>query len=530
MAVPTQVQIGDVVVLTEAAEQTVEQNANMWNDDLRPCSLDEHSWKGNKFASLWVGMCICLPTYSLASGMIALGMNWWESVLTILTGSLVVMVAILLVSHAGTKFGIPYPVFARLWFGTKGAHIPALARALIAAGWFGINSWFGGQALDAILGHILPFWTAAGAHVAIAFAIFWAINVLIAMRGPQAIGRLAQISAPTLAVGAIALLVWAVTQVGGFGPMLAAPAKIHGATFWVVFFPSVIGVIAFWATMALNIPDYTRYARTQRGQMLGQVFAMPLTMAAFSFVGIAVTSATVILFGTALWNPVELIVKFPAGVVILAGIVVILSSVTINVGANVMAPARAFENLWPSRITFAIGAVITGLLSLLMQPWYVLANYSAYIFGWLGAYGALLGPFDGIAIADYWLVRKRRLDLAQLYAPGGIYSYAKGFNVRAVFALLIGWGVALLGFSTGAPHLPPGCAAVSVSCPTIVPSLYFLWSGGWFFGLFAGLLAYWLLMRGVRSVVGSEAYDSITRVETSPTDEPAPWVANRSVK
>ncbi len=497
----TQVRSGDVIVLTGRAESAVAQNDSMWNDDLRPCTLAEHSWPGAKFAALWIGMCLCLPTYSLASGMIALGMNWWESVVTVFVGSAIVLGAILLVSHAGTKYGIPYPVFARLWFGTRGAHIPALARAVIAAGWFGINSWFGGQALDAILVRIVPVWPTLGAHVAIAFAIFWAINVAIAMRGPQAIGRLAQIAAPTLALGAVALLVWAAKSAGGFGPMLATPAKIHGPAFWAAFYPSVVGVISFWATMALNIPDYTRYARSQRGQTIGQTLAMPLTMAAFSFVGIAVTSATVLLFGTALWNPVDLILKFPTAVVIIAGIIVILSSVTINVGANVMAPARAFENLWPRRITFAIGALITGLLSVAMQPWYVLATFATYIFTWLGTYGAMLGAFDGIAISDYWLVRKRRLDLAELYRPAGMYSYAKGVNMRAVIALLIGWGVALLGLA--------------------LPALRFLWSGGWFFSLIGGLLAYWMLMRGERSVIGEERFDAITRDER-PVQEPAP--------
>lgn len=494
----TQIRAGDVIVLTDAAKTDAEQNHSMWNDDLRPCTLAEHSWPAAKFAALWIGMCLCLPTYSLASGMIALGMNWWESVLTIFTGSAIVLVAILLVSHAGTKYGIPYPVFARLWFGTRGAHIPALARALIAAGWFGINSWFGGQALDAILLRILPIWSTFSAHLALAFAIFWAVNVAIAMRGPQAIGRLAQIAAPTVAIGAIALLIWAARSAGGFGPMLATPAKIHGPVFWAAFYPSVVGVIAFWATMALNIPDYTRYARSQRGQMLGQAVSMPLTMALFSFVGIAVTSATVLLFGKALWNPVELIVKFPTAVVVIAGIIVILASVTINVGANVMAPARAFENLWPKRITFAIGAVLTGLLSLTMQPWYVLATFATYIFSWLGTYGAMLGSFDGIAIADYWLVRERRLDLAQLYNPSGIYSYAKGFNMRAMLALLIGWGVALLGLA--------------------VPSLRFLWNGGWLFSLLGGLVAYRLLMRGERSLVSEERFESITR-DQSPREE-----------
>jgi NCS1 family nucleobase:cation symporter-1 len=489
-AVPTQEQHGDIVVLTPAAVAAASQNTSMWNEDLRPCTLAEHSWPGGKFASLWIGMCLCLPTYSLAASMIALGMNWWEAVLTILAGCVIVMGAILLVSHAGTKYGIPYPVFARLWFGTRGAHLPALARAVIGAGWFGINSWFGGQALNAILVHVWPGWSGGSGDLAVAFAIFWALNVAIAMRGPQAIGKLAQVAAPTLTVAAIALLIWAVDSAGGFGPMLAAPAKVHGGLFWIDFYASVISVIAFWATMALNIPDYTRYAKSQRGQILGQVWSMPLAMAAFSFIGIAVTSATVQLYGTALWNPVDLIAKFPPVVVVIGGLIVILSSVTINVGANVMAPARAFQNLWPSRITFAIGAILTGLLSLGMQPWWVLANFSHYIFGWLGIYGALLGAFDGIAIADYWLVRKRRLDLAELYKPSGLYSYDGGVNYRAVGAVIVGWLLALLGLW--------------------VTPLGFLWSGGWFFSLAGGLVAYAVLMHNSQSAISEARYEKLT--------------------
>jgi NCS1 family nucleobase:cation symporter-1 len=501
----TQVQVGDVVVLSDAAEREAARDRSMWNSDLRPCSFADHSWPASKFAALWIGMCLCLPTYSLAASMIAMGMNWWESVLTILCGSTIVMGAILLVSHAGTKFGIPYPVFARLWFGTRGAHVPALARAVIAAGWFGINSWFGGQALDAILGRIAPAWTGFAWHLGIAFAVFWAINVAIAMRGPQAIGRLAQFSAPTLALGAIALFAWAVHGAGGFGPLLAMPARIHGSIFWLAFLPSVVSVIAFWATLALNIPDYTRYATSQRAQIRGQIFTMPLTMALFSFVGIVVTSATVALFHSALWNPVQLIVKFPTPVVVLAGIIIILSSVTINVGANVMAPARAFENLWPRRITFAGGAILTGLLSLVMQPWYVLATFSAYVFTWLGTYGAMLGAFDGIAIADYWLVRKRRLDLAQLYSAKGIYGYAGGINLYALVAVVAGWVLTLAGLA--------------------FPALHFLWAGGWIFSLLGGLVAYTVLMKGSTSRITQERYHAITAIESAAAHPDVTWTA-----
>jgi NCS1 family nucleobase:cation symporter-1 len=487
----TQIRNGDIVTLEPNAVAEAGANTALWNDDLRPCTLAEHAWKGSAFASLWLGMCLCVPTYSLASGMIALGMNWYEAVAAVFIGSVTVLVPILLVSHAGTRYGIPYPVFARLWFGVRGAHLPALARALIAAGWFGINSWFGGLALDAIATRVIAPWGALGGHVAIAFAVFWIANVAIAMRGPQAIGKLAAVAAPTVGIGALCLFGWAVSRTGSVGAMLAAPATLHGVAFWGAFFGAVIGVISFWATMALNIPDFSRYARTQRGQSLGQAFSMPFAMAIFAFVGIAVTSATQIVYGAPLWNPVALILKFPTPVVVIAGAVVILSSITINVGANVVAPARAFENLRPSKITFALGAILTGVLSLAMQPWYVLAVFSNYIFNWLGTYGALLGPIDGIAIADYWLVRSQRIDLLSLYLPTGRYAYGGGFNIRAIVAVVIGWAVALVGL--------------------VVPALHFLWVGGWLFGLVGGFVAYALLMRRDTSLVDTSQYAEMTR-------------------
>ena len=488
----TQGERDGIVTLTDSAARDAAANTDLWNEDLRPCTRPEHSWRASRFASLWIGMCLCIPTYSLASGMISLGMNWWQSVLAIFAGSCVVLVPILLVAHAGTRYGIPYPVFARLWFGTRGAHVPALARAVIGAGWFGINSWFGGLALDAILGRVLPAWGGFGPHQWFAFGAFWLLNVGIAMRGPQAIGRLAAVAAPTLALAAIALFAWGMSAAGGLGPMLSAPATLHGGAFWAAFLPSVIGVVAFWATLALNIPDYSRYAASQHAQLRGQL-VMPFVMATFAFVGIAVTSATLAVYGKALWNPVELIVRFPTIVVLIGGILVILSSITINVGANVMAPARAFENLWPSRITFAIGAIMTGVLALLMQPWYVLSTFATYVFTWLGTYGTLLGPFDGIAIADYWLVRELRLDLFQLYSHEGRYDYAGGWNLRAIGALVVGWIPPLIGL-------------------WFAP-LHFLWSGGWFFSILVAGLAYAWFMQTSPSRLTAGDYETITQVD-----------------
>jgi NCS1 family nucleobase:cation symporter-1 len=501
--VATQVLENGIVTLSDAGIRAVDGNAELWNDDLRPCTLSEHTWGASRFASLWIGMCLCIPSYSLASGMISLGMNWWEAVLTVFVGSVVVLIPILLVAHAGTRYGFPYPVFARLWFGTRGAHLPALARAVIAAGWFGINSWFGGQALDAILGRVMAGWLGIGSHTWIAFGVFWLLNVGIAMRGPQAIGRLAALAAPTLALAAIALFIWGASAVHGIGNMLAAPSTLHGGAVWTAFFPSMIGVVSFWATLALNIPDYSRYAQSQRAQLRGQL-VMPIVMAVFAFIGIAVTSATVALYGKALWNPVDLLLRFPTAVVVIGGFVVILSSITINVGANVMAPARAFENLWPRVITFGIGAVLTGMLALVMQPWYVLSTFSAYVFTWLGSYGTLLGPFDGIAIADYWLVRGLRIDLVALYRDGGRYAYSGGANLRAVAALCVGWILPLIGLAYAPLHL--------------------LWSGGWFFGLIVALGAYTLFMRNDRSKLSEAEFAAITRGPSNVIESPPPVV------
>lgn len=478
-----QVQVGDLVVLTEAAQGELRHEHSLWNEDLRPCTLEEHTWPALKFAALWCGMCLSVPVYTLASGMISLGMNWWESVITIFVGSVLVLIPILLVSHAGTRYGIPFPVFARLWFGTRGAHIPALARGLIASGWFGINVWFGCLAFDAILTRLMPAAAASSWHLMLSFAVFWSLNVAVATRGPQAIGRLGQIAAPISGLALAALLLWALLQTGGFGRMLAAPARLHGVEFLKVFYPSVIGVVACWATLSLNIPDFTRHAMTQRGQSWAQALSMPLMMVIVSFAGIAITSATVVLYGQPLWNPVEVLVKFPTPALILGALAVIISCITLNVTANVMAPARAFENLWPRRITFAIGALLTGLIGAGIQPWYVLAKFNNYIFAWLGTYGAMLGPLDGIAIGDYWLVRRRRLNLSELYRRDGIYSYAGGINLHAVYALLIGWGVVLLG---------------------LFEPLGFLWRGGWFFGLLGGMLSYWWLMRDDPSLSWAE--------------------------
>ena len=488
----TQVEQNGIVTLTHEGEALI-KDSPLWNEDLRPTTTLEHHWTGYNFASLWIGMAICIPTYTMAAGLISLGMNWWQAILTIVLGNVIVLIPILLSSHAGTKFGIPYPVFARLWFGSRGAHIPSLARALVGAGWFGINCWFGGAALDALLSSFTS-WGSIPGHLGIAFTIFLALNVLIAYFGPEAIRIMEAWAAPILILMALALLGWAFTSAGGFGPMLSAPSKFETTSeFLIIFFPALTGAVAFWATLALNIPDFCRYAKSQQAQVWGQTLSLPTTMGAFSFVGVAVASATVVIFGEAIWDPTILLAKFPPFVILLGTIGIVLATLTTNIAANIVAPARAIENILPRKITFGMGAIITGLLAILMQPWYLLENFGNYLFVWLGTYGALLGPIEGIAIADYWLVRKRKLSLVDLYQRSGRYEYRNGFNTKAIYALLLGIGASLLG--------------------KVIPGMAFLWENAWFVGLFVSGFLYTYWMKEHESVISEEHYDLITRYQ-----------------
>ena len=485
----TQHEQNGIVTLTGEGVELV-KDSPLYNEGLRPTTREEHHWTGYNFASLWIGMSICLPTYAMAAGLISLGMNWWQAILTIILGNAIVLIPILLNSHAGTKFGIPYPVFARLWFGSKGAHIPALARGLIGAGWFGINCWFGGAAIDTLLMSITG-WAHVPGHLWISFFGFWALNVWVAYRGPEAIRKMEAWAAPVLIIMSLALLIWALTKAGGWGPMLSAPSTFTStADFLKVFFPSLTGAIAFWATMALNIPDFCRYAKSQKAQIAGQTLSLPTTMGFFSFIGVAVTSATVVIYGEAIWDPAAVLAKFSPLAIFLGTIGIVLATLTTNVAANIVAPARAVENLAPRRLTYQAGALIAGFVSLLMQPWYILDNFGNYIFLWLGTYGALLGPIDGIAIADYWLVRKRRINLIELYKPNGIYSYKSGYNSHAIWAMAIGIAIPFL------------CR--------YFPGLSFVWDNAWTIGLLISLFLYTWFMRSHSSILNSKTYDDIT--------------------
>jgi NCS1 family nucleobase:cation symporter-1 len=438
----------------------------LYNHDLAPVAVARRTWSTWDYAALWVSMAHCIPTYTLAGGMIAAGLAWWQALGAILLGNVIVLAPILLNSHPGTKYGIPFPVFARAAYGTHGSNLPALMRALVACGWFGINAWIGGAALQAFFTSLWPGWhdLLGLAHPDwsrtpfpntqwLSFAAFWALNVLVIFRGMELLRRVERWAAPYVLVMTALLVWWAVDRAGGLGPILEHSSYTGRGSMLSVFVPSLTATIAFWSTLSLNMPDFTRFGRSQREQAIGQTVALPTTMTVFAAMGITITSATTVIFGRAIWDPIELGATFDSKLIVaVAMFTVVVATLAVNIAANVVSPANDFANAFPRRIDFKRGGLITGVIGVLMMPWQLLANPARYLTGWLGGYGAALGSIAGVLVVDYWLIRRTKLDLPALYAAGPAYRYRNGWNPAAVIATLAGAGIALAGAFVDALH------------------------------------------------------------------------------
>lgn len=469
---------------------------SLTNEDLAPTPMDKRTWSAWNIAALWIGMAVCIPTYMLAAGMIGQGMNWWQAVLTVMLGNLIVLVPMVLNGHGGTKYGVPFPVLARASFGTVGANIPALARSLVACGWFGIQCWIGGKAIYSIL--IAMKWinenpeTAQIALLGITpwqlacFGAFWLVHVVIVVRGIETLKFFESWAAPFLIASGLALLVWAVVKVDDLGVLFKTESNFATAgEFWRVFFPQLTAMVGFWATLSLNIPDFTRFCRSQRDQVVGQVAGLPPTMTLFCFIGIVVTGATVVLFGEAIWEPVDLVSKLGSPtVVVVSMIALVIATLSTNLAANVVSPANGFSNVAPSKISYRMGGLITCVIGVVIMPWRLIENLGDYIETWLIGYSALLGPIAGIMIADYFVLRRTRLDVDDLYDERGRYGR---WNWVALVALVLGV----------LPNLP-GFINAATKTAHFAPVFDTIYSYAWFVGLpLAGAL-YLLFMLAFR--------------------------------
>jgi NCS1 family nucleobase:cation symporter-1 len=472
----------------------------LWNRDLAPTTIRERTWTTWNIAALWIGMSVVITTYTLAGAFIEAGMNWWQAMITILLGNTIVLIPMILNAHAGTKYGVSFPVLCRAAFGVRGANVPAILRAIVACGWFGIQTWIGGTALDALFGAMWGGWNNlfGGAHVLgvalhtwIGFFLFWFIQVFIILKGVEGIKHLETWSAPLLLGGGAALLAWASWRAGGLGRVLSessALQKQHNY-FWTIFPGALTASVGYWATLSLNIPDFTRYARSQKSQMMGQALGLPLTMTAFAFIGVAVTSATLLIYGEAIPNPVDLMQRFDSVLVILfATAVIFAAQLTTNMAANVVSPSNDFSNLNPKLISYVTGGLITALIGVLMMPWKLMASMGAYIFTWLVGYSGLMGAIAGILICDYWVLRRQQLDLHDLFQMEGRYTYTNGFNLRALVTLVVAIAPVVPGFLHAATT-PGG----RIAQPGFFDTLY---TYAWFVTFALGFVLYYLLMQG----------------------------------
>ncbi|MGJ8635065.1 MAG: NCS1 family nucleobase:cation symporter-1 [Luteolibacter sp.] len=470
---------------------------SLTNKDLAPVSAEKRTWSKWNIAALWVGMAVCIPTYTMASGLIGGGMTWWQALLTVFLGNLIVLVPMTLNAHPGTRYGIPFPVLLRASFGTRGANIAALLRGVVACGWFGIQTWIGGAAIYSTVAMLGGFET-GGAPLPVlginggqltSFLFFWAVNVAFIWKGMESIKWLEVFSAPFLLIVGLSLLIWAVTKANGFGPVFSQPSgfKTAGA-FWVAFGGGLTAMVGFWSTLSLNIPDFSRYAKSQKDQIVGQFIGLPPSMAFYSFIGIVVTSATIVIFGEAIWDPVEVINRIGNKTVsCIALIALAIATLSTNIAANVVSPANDFSNLAPKYISFRTGGLIAAAIGALIMPWKLMADPSGYIFTWLIGYSALLGPIAGIMIADYFVFRKKHLEVTELYSTDGIYRYTGGFSLMALGALAL----AVL------PNLPGFLAQIGAA---EVPSFFTLiYPQAWFTGFALGFGIY-LLFRKISPV------------------------------
>lgn len=479
-----------------AADLESVRGTTLYNDDLAPVPTEKRIWNKWNVAALWIAMAISIPTYTLAGGLMAQGMNWKQAIFTIFLGNVIVLIPMTLNACPGTAYGIPFPVLLRTSFGVWGSNLPAVMRGLVACGWFGIQTWIGGIAIYTVAALLFGFDPATKQNLPVlgisagelfCFLLFWVMNMAVILKGMNCIKWLETLSAPFLVIIGFGLLMWAYQVADGFGPLLNdEDGFATSSEFFNTFAGGLTAMVGFWATLSLNIPDFSRFARSQKDQIIGQTIGLPLTMAFYSGIGVIVTSATIVVYGEAIWNPIELMARFDnPGLVIFALVTLAVATMSTNIAANIVSPANDFSNLLPRYISFRKGALIAGVLGLLIFPWKILENADRYIDGWMIGYSALLGPIGGIMIADYFILRRQRINVIELYKPRGEYVHTHGFS-------LVAYGALALGIL---PNIPGFLVKINALGADSVPGFFMgIYNYAWFLG-FTTSFGFYLLGR-----------------------------------
>ncbi|MCQ6278491.1 NCS1 family nucleobase:cation symporter-1 [Bacillus sp. EB600] len=458
-------------------------DSRLMNEDLKPIPKGQRKWTWFSYMALWMGIVHNIFNYSVAASLIVLGMNIWQALLTIFVANIVLMVPLALNGHAGSKFGISFPIYARLSFGVFGANVPALIRAFVAIGWFGIQSYLGAMALNVLMLKVIPFWSDLSTvffglpiNSWISLIAFWILEAVLAIHGMEVIRRFENWAGPVILVLMLGLVYWAYNILHGVGPILHQPSKFHSVgEFLPVFFPAVITVVGSFATMALNIPDFTRFSRSSKDQVIGQILGLPITTFFFSLMSAFITSATVIAYGKAIWDPVELFKHFDNTIVLVIGAACLAAAtISVNVAANLVSPIYDLINAFPKKLNYKRSAIISIVLAFLIMPWKLMQSPDS-VHLLLNTAGAFLGPATGIVIADFWIIRKCQVSVDDLYKVEGIYEYKKGFNIYALITMVVGM---ILSFGGN-----------------FIPALKFVSGYGWLIGILVGFFGYYALMK-----------------------------------
>ena len=455
-----------------------------YNEDIAPTRAAQRTWTKWNVASLWVGMAICVPTYMLGGILTAgFGLSVSEALWTILIANVVVLIPLTLNAFPGTRYGIPCPVVLRASFGIIGSNVPSLVRAIVACGWFGIQTLFGGIAIHLLFSAFSDTWAAlGGTGEVIGFFIFWVANITIVIRGSESIKHLEALAAPMLLAVAIGLIIWAAPKIS-ISEVLSVPAS-RGADepFWPLFGAALTAMVGFWATLSLNIPDFSRFARSQRSQIIGQIIGLPLTMLMFAGLGVILTAASFTLVGETISDPINLIGKIESPFwVVLAMLVIILATISTNTAANIVSPTNVFQNVAPKYIDENKGVILTGIIGIALMGWELMkrlgwletdVSIESLYSDWLLGYSSLLGPIAGIMIVDYFAIKDQKYDLLALYQDNAGYP---AWNKAGMTAFLIPVGLTVVAITTG--------------------ELSWFYTYGWFTGSILGGLIYYFVAR-----------------------------------
>jgi NCS1 family nucleobase:cation symporter-1 len=529
----TQINRGDVYELTDEATASL-ASSKYFNNDIRPTVQAERTWGTYNISMLWVGMSICIPSFMMASGLVGMGLSVWASVFNVVLGNVLILIPIQLNSYVGTKYGISFPVFSRLTFGMKGAHIASVSRAITACGWCAVQCGLGGTAIMFCVQAFVPSLDiSTPVCVWVGFLLFLFMTWLLTAFGEKIIRVFEAIGSPVLIVMSIGLLIWAFVIAGNAGYSVGDvfstnitsgdTAATRGGAF-AVFLIGLTNNIGFWATMALNIPDFSRYAKNQKAQFRGQLYGMPIMMAVCAVIGAVYAQATFLADITgnrvALFSPVDALayIGTPGTVshsilLLVLGIGVIIATLTTNIAANVVAPGNGFSNLSPKRISYFWGVTIACVIAVVYQ--FLLTSsdtLSGAMFTFLNIYGGILAPFAAILIIDYWVHKKQRVEVIDLYREGSDtrYYYQGGFNSAAIIAWIAGAFVPTL-YSIVATAAPSSAFVQNAV-------LYYININSYLWAFLVAFIVYLLIGKGsltVKSILTQDELDAVSRTEKS---------------